>query len=29
MHNFKELKTWQEGIDLVLAIYQATGSFPN
>ena len=29
MHNFKELKTWQEGIDLVLEIYQTTGSFPN
>ena len=29
MHNFKELKTWQEGIDLVLKIYQMTGAFPN
>ena len=29
MHNFKELKTWQEGIDLVLEIYQITGVFPS
>jgi four helix bundle protein len=29
MHNFKELKTWQEGIDLVLEIYRATGKYPH
>jgi len=29
MHNFKQLKTWQEGIELVLEIYQATKEFPN
>ena len=29
MHNFKELKTWQQGMDLVLDIYQMTYNFPS
>ncbi|MDQ4139740.1 MAG: four helix bundle protein [Bacteroidota bacterium] len=28
MHNYKELKIWQEGIVLAKLIYQATATFP-
>jgi four helix bundle protein len=29
MHNFRELKVWQEGCELVFLIYQASKSFPD
>lgn len=29
MHNYKELKIWQEGIVLAKLIYQATAKFPS
>jgi four helix bundle protein len=28
MHNFKELKVWQKGVDFTLNIYKATATFP-
>ena len=28
MHNFKELKIWQDSIDIVEDIYRETGNFP-
>ncbi len=28
MHNFKELKVWQKGVDLAVKIYTVTKSFP-
>jgi four helix bundle protein len=28
MHNYKQLKLWQKGIDLVVDVYTATASFP-
>ncbi len=28
MNGFKELKVWQNGIDLVLKVYKITESFP-
>jgi four helix bundle protein len=27
-HNFRNLKIWQDGIDLILHIYEMTGKFP-
>lgn len=29
MHNYKELKIWQEGIELAKLVYNATGQFPS
>ncbi len=29
MHNFKELKVWREGIELVKEVYQLTNTFPS
>ncbi len=29
MNNFKELKVWQQSVDLVVDIYQATRRFPS
>ena len=29
MHNFKELKVWREGIDLVKEVYSLTKEFPS
>ncbi len=29
MKNFRELKVWEKGHSLTLAIYKATASFPN
>jgi four helix bundle protein len=29
MHNLKELKIWNKGIDLTVAVYKATASFPS
>lgn len=29
MHNFKELKVWQQGIDLVVETYRRTKIFPD
>jgi four helix bundle protein len=29
MHNFKELKVWREGINLVKATYKVTKTFPS
>ena len=28
MHNFKELKVWQKGVDFATTIMKATGDFP-
>ncbi len=28
MHNFRELKVWQKGIDFCVEIYKCTASFP-
>lgn len=28
MHNYKDLKVWQKGIDLVSDVYQLTSNFP-
>ncbi|MDL1896579.1 four helix bundle protein [Anaerolineae bacterium CFX7] len=28
MHNYKELKVWQKGMDFVVAVYAATHVFP-
>ena len=28
MHNFKELKIWQEGMELAKVVYKATATFP-
>lgn len=28
MHNFRELKIWQNGIDLATSVYQSVESFP-
>ena len=28
MHNYKELKVWQKGMDLVVAVYMLTRKFP-
>ena len=28
MKNFKELKVWQKGIELVVIVYKITASFP-
>ena len=29
MHNFKELKVWQKGIQLAVDMYKQTENFPN
>ena len=28
-HNFKKLKIWQEGVDLVVKTYEITSTFPS
>ncbi|MBI5030459.1 MAG: four helix bundle protein [Chloroflexi bacterium] len=28
MHNYKELKVWQKGMDLVVTVYKLTRTFP-
>jgi four helix bundle protein len=28
MHNFRELKVWQRGIEFALSVYKATSNFP-